>query len=103
MNDPIDRESFQRVTFGDRALQRDLLTLFRDQAERLGSVIAASSGEASARAAHTLKGSALGIGAFALADAAEAFERDANAETLLRLRDALNAAREEAARMLSEG
>jgi HPt (histidine-containing phosphotransfer) domain-containing protein len=103
MSDPIDREFFQRATFGDRTLQRDLLTLFGEQAGRLGSILAAGANEGSARAAHTLKGSARGIGAVALANAADDFERNANAEALLRLRDALDAAREQAARMLSEG
>jgi HPt (histidine-containing phosphotransfer) domain-containing protein len=91
MGEAIDREFFQRATFGDRELQRDLLALFGEQAARFGPALAEENGEARRRAVHTLKGSARGIGAQLLAEAAEAFERSATAETLLRLRDALAA------------
>lgn len=60
---------------GDLALMEEVLGLFREQASlwvRLLDPHAAA--DAWRDAAHTLKGSARGIGAFALADACEAAE-----------------------------
>jgi hypothetical protein len=67
---PIDLVHLSRMTLGDRALERDVLTLFDRQIDLLMHRIETSSLPVAAAAAHTLKGSALGIGAFALATAA---------------------------------
>lgn len=75
LEDAIDRKHFEDATFGDRTLQRDVLELFDAQAEKMIAVIRASTGRARGEAAHSLKGAARGIGAFAVADAAEAVER----------------------------
>lgn len=70
---PLDREHLTRMTLGDLALEREVLALFDRQSELLLERIRAGRVDAGA-AAHTLKGSALGIGAFAVARAAAAVE-----------------------------
>jgi HPt (histidine-containing phosphotransfer) domain-containing protein len=62
------------MTFGDRNLEREVLQLFDRQAELLIGRIGASEPAVVAALAHTLKGSALGIGAASVARAAEAVE-----------------------------
>ena len=73
---PIDLVHLARYTLGDRALESEILQLFRAQAgiymDRLKS---ASDGRSWREAAHTIKGSARGIGAWGVAQAAEAAER----------------------------
>ena len=71
----IDHEHLARMTFGDRELARELLDLFDRQAALLIDRMAGSDPAAVAALAHTLKGSALGIGAGGVARAAEALER----------------------------
>jgi HPt (histidine-containing phosphotransfer) domain-containing protein len=61
------------MTLGDAALEREVLTLFSAQASRLAGALAAKPADAGALA-HTLKGSARAIGAFAVADAASDLE-----------------------------
>ncbi|HRF07757.1 MAG TPA: Hpt domain-containing protein [Xanthobacteraceae bacterium] len=75
MTGPIDLDHFEAVTFGDRALQDEILTLFEVQAAKLLATISDSDGKARSEAAHALKGAARGIGAFAVADEAEKIER----------------------------
>lgn len=72
---PIDMKHLEAATFGDRALQREVLGLFETQAEKLMQAIRASPGRGRAEAAHALKGAARGIGAFAVADEAEKVEQ----------------------------
>ena len=73
----IDRGHLARMTFGDRSLERELLELFDRQAAML-MVRMRAGGEAAVKPlAHTLKGSASGIGAGEVARAAEAAERAA--------------------------
>ncbi len=76
MAEPIDLNHFEAATFGDRALQDEVLALFEAQAEKLLHVIRNSEGKARMEAAHALKGAASGIGAFAVADEAQKIERD---------------------------
>jgi HPt (histidine-containing phosphotransfer) domain-containing protein len=94
---PFDLAHLQRMTHGDRALAREVLRLFDGQSERqLGAIEAAADATARAAAAHALKGAARGVGAFAVADAAEAVEgADAARLTpaLLRLRQSVADAR----------
>lgn len=75
MENAIDREHLDAATFGDRALRSEVLQLFQTQVRMLTVAIREADGKARRDAAHTLKGAARGIGAFALADAAEAIER----------------------------
>jgi HPt (histidine-containing phosphotransfer) domain-containing protein len=70
----IDQGHLKRMTFGDRGLERELLQLFDRQAEILVARMRASDPAAVATLAHTLKGSASGIGAGNVAHAAEAAE-----------------------------
>jgi HPt (histidine-containing phosphotransfer) domain-containing protein len=69
----IDIDHLQRMTLGDKDLEREVLALFEKQAVSLLMRLEALPADAGALA-HTLKGSAQGIGAFAIADAAEALE-----------------------------
>jgi HPt (histidine-containing phosphotransfer) domain-containing protein len=70
----IDREHLARMTFGDQGLARELLDLFDRQAALLIERMPGSDPAAVAALAHTLKGSALGIGAGGVARAAAAVE-----------------------------
>lgn len=73
LDHPIDLDHLARMTLGDAELEREVLAMFADQSIRLVSAIAAVPAEAGALA-HKLKGSARGIGAFAVADAAAELE-----------------------------
>jgi HPt (histidine-containing phosphotransfer) domain-containing protein len=67
---PIDLVHLSHMTLGDRSLERDVLILFERQISLLIDRIETGTAPVAAAAAHTLKGSAKGIGAFALARAA---------------------------------
>jgi len=70
----IDRSHLSRMTFGDQSLEREVLQLFDRQAELLMERMTTSDPAAVATLAHTLKGSAAGIGASRVARAAAATE-----------------------------
>jgi HPt (histidine-containing phosphotransfer) domain-containing protein len=70
----IDRVHLKRMTYGDSGLEHELLQLFDRQAEILIARMRTSDPAAVATLAHTLKGSASGIGAGAVAEAAKAAE-----------------------------
>src|ERR1700734_3934657 len=73
----IDDTHLERMTLGDRRLEREVLELFvRQTTIMLGRIVGAEPALAAA-AAHTLKGSARGIGAWRVARAAELVERAA--------------------------
>jgi HPt (histidine-containing phosphotransfer) domain-containing protein len=74
---PIDIAHLRRMTLGDAALEREVLSMFSAQASRLAGALAENPADASALA-HTLKGSARAVGAFSVGDAA------AHLETLIR-------------------
>lgn len=72
---PIDWSHLSRFTLGDRNLEREVLGLFAKEAPRyLARMQAAASRKDWIDAAHTLKGSARAVGAWAVADCAEAAE-----------------------------
>ena len=71
----IDIEHLSRMTLGERSLEREVLALFDRQAEMLLPRIRLGESALAAASVHTLKGSALGIGAFKVASAAEAVEQ----------------------------
>lgn len=105
---PIDLVHLSRMTLGDRALERDVLSLFDRQIGLLMERIETAGAPVAAAAAHTLKGSAVGIGAFALAKAAAQLEEAAMArdaagrdEGLGSLRCAIRDTRAEIAGLLS--
>jgi len=70
----IDLVHLARMTLGDRSLEREVLQLFDRQATMLVARARQGSREDIAAVAHTLKGSARGIGAGRVAGAAEAVE-----------------------------
>ena len=70
----LDRAHLARMTFNDSSLEREILQLFDRQAELLLSRMTRSEPPAIATLAHTLKGSAVGIGAGRVARAAAATE-----------------------------
>jgi HPt (histidine-containing phosphotransfer) domain-containing protein len=92
----VDFAHLETYAAGDAVVIEEVLALFREQAAMWIRLLDPAS-EGWRDAAHTLKGSALGVGAFALADAcaaaetasADAIERAAKLE---RVRDALDAA-----------
>ena len=78
--DPIDVEHLARMTLGEQSLEREVLELFDRQAGMLVIRIRQNAPAIARAAAHTLKGSALGIGAWRVARAAEAVENANSAE-----------------------
>ena len=104
----IDTQHLFRMTLGELSLQREVLALFDRQADILLLRIRRGAPAVAAASAHTLKGSALGIGAFKVARAAEAVEHargyecpaDAVAATIDRLAAVLEEAKAEIARLL---
>jgi HPt (histidine-containing phosphotransfer) domain-containing protein len=70
---PIDFEHLKRMTLGDAGLEQEVLAMFAAQSAKLVGMLAALPEDAGALA-HTLKGSARAIGAFAVADAATRLE-----------------------------
>jgi HPt (histidine-containing phosphotransfer) domain-containing protein len=73
IDSPLDLDHLSRMTLGDSELEQEVLAMFAEQAVRLIAAMAALPAEAGALA-HKLKGSARGIGAFAVADAAASLE-----------------------------
>ena len=71
---PIDLVHLARTTLGDRSLEREVLQLFDRQSTILIARMRAAAPGGLAMLAHTLKGSARGIGAWRVARAAEALE-----------------------------
>ncbi len=93
---PIDVTHLQRATLSDAGLEREILTLFARQTARLMARLADRPADALALL-HTLKGSALGIGAFAVARAADDLDADlrearSGGAALARLRQAVDEA-----------
>lgn len=72
---PIDLTQLSRMTLGEQGLEREVLSLFDLQAGILLSRMLGEPPKAIAGLAHTLTGSARGVGAWRVAKAAEAVER----------------------------
>ncbi len=95
----IDTEHLSRMTLGELSLQREVLALFDRQADMLMPRIRQGAPAMAAASAHTLKGSAVGIGAFKVARAVEEVEQAQRLE----IRDAqIGAAVETLAAVLEE-
>ena len=77
---PIDLVHLSRMTLGDRGLEREVLALFDRQATVMVSRMRSASPGSVTTVAHTLKGSARGVGAWRVAAAAEAVELAATGE-----------------------
>lgn len=94
---PIDHNFLARYTFGNRALEVEVLQLFADQApDYLQALRIAATEKAWRDAAHTLKGSARAVGALQVAEKAERAEAlrsspdvNARARAVLLLEEAL--------------
>ena len=71
---PIDLVHLARATLGDRSLEREVLQLFDRQSTLLVARLRNAGPDGVAMIAHTMKGSARGIGAWRVARAAEAVE-----------------------------
>lgn len=91
---PVDLDHLARQTFGDHDLEREVLRLFERQSQdMLARLKEATNARTWAEAAHTLKGSALGVGAFEVAEAAGTVEEAADDLDLLSLRALASLAR----------
>jgi HPt (histidine-containing phosphotransfer) domain-containing protein len=73
IDSPLDLDHLSRMTLGDAELEQEVLAMFAEQSIRLIAAMTALPADAGALA-HKLKGSARGIGAFAVADAAAGLE-----------------------------
>jgi HPt (histidine-containing phosphotransfer) domain-containing protein len=71
----IDIAHLSRMTLGEHSLKHEVLALFDRQADILLLRIRGGAPAVAAVSAHTLKGSAAGIGAFKVARAVEAVEQ----------------------------
>jgi HPt (histidine-containing phosphotransfer) domain-containing protein len=71
----LDEAHLARMTLGDRQLECDVLQIFVRQAAMMLERIAMAEPPLAAAAAHTLVGSARGIGAWRVARAAERLEQ----------------------------
>jgi HPt (histidine-containing phosphotransfer) domain-containing protein len=71
----IDHNHLARMTLGDRRLEREVLEIFVRQTTIMLDRIMGADPALAAAAAHTLKGSARGIGAWRVARAAELLEQ----------------------------
>jgi len=89
----IDTVHLARMTLGDEALKREVLTLFVRQSTDLVTRMSSFPADMAA-IAHTLKGSARGIGAFPAAASAERLERSSDRSqaraALSELKDAIS-------------
>ena len=95
---PVDLDHLSRQTFGDQELEREVLRLFERQSQdMLARLKEATNARSWAEAAHTLRGSALGVGAFEVAQAASTVEEAADDLDLLSLRAIASLARLEEA------
>jgi HPt (histidine-containing phosphotransfer) domain-containing protein len=73
----IDLVHLGRMTLGEKSLEAEVLALFDRQTDMLLTRMEQAPPAAAAAFAHTIKGSARGIGAWRVAEAAEAVERAA--------------------------
>lgn len=100
---PIDLVHLARTTLGDRALEREVLQLFDRQSDILMARMRTATPAAIAALAHTLKGSARGIGAWRVARAAELLElAGASGNSTADALDSLTAASDEARTVIAE-
>jgi HPt (histidine-containing phosphotransfer) domain-containing protein len=104
----IDAAHLRRMTLGEKSLENEVLQLFDRQADILMARMNDAPPEAIMVFAHTLKGSARGIGAWSVAAAAEAVEGatdgtgpESLAEALDRLAGAIGDAQAAIARLLA--
>jgi hypothetical protein len=86
----IDLSQLSRMTLGEESLEREVLALFDLQAGILLSRMATEAPHVVAGLAHTLTGSARGVGAWRVAEASEAVERLASVDAPTMLNGAVS-------------
>jgi HPt (histidine-containing phosphotransfer) domain-containing protein len=86
----VDLVHLARMTLGEEGLEREVLGLFDRQAEMLLARMASETPRVVAALAHTLKGSASGVGAWRVAEAASAVERAAGEPGAIALTRVMN-------------
>ena len=89
-DEAIDLAHLARMTLGDKSLEAEVLGLFERQAGLLLERMRKAAPSAAGAFAHTLKGSAQGIGAWHVAAAAAVVERAAGGGDAAGLVDALD-------------
>jgi HPt (histidine-containing phosphotransfer) domain-containing protein len=100
---PVDLVHLARTTLGDRTLEREVLQLFDRQSGMLIARMRTAAPAAIAALAHTLNGSARGIGAWRVARAAELLElAGASGNPTADALDNLAAASDEARAVIAE-
>jgi len=100
----IDLVHLSRTSMGDPSLEREVLRLFDRQSVLLIARMRSAAPAGMATLAHTLKGSARGIGAWRVARAAEALELagSAGSDAVADALDQLAAASDEARAVIAE-
>jgi len=92
---PVDLVHLSKYTLGNRSLENELLGLFRNQADiYLARLDGAGDDKEWRDAAHSLKGSARGLGAWTLGELAEEAEKtplSARDDVMARIREAVAA------------
>jgi HPt (histidine-containing phosphotransfer) domain-containing protein len=86
----IDEVHLGRMTLGDRGLEREVLEIFVRQAALMLERMAVAEPATTAAAAHTLLGSARGIGAWRVACAAERLEQVSREDTSPAMQEAID-------------
>ena len=86
---PVDLVHLARQTMGDRDLEAEVLGMFARQVDAARGRLAAAGEDERRSLAHTLKGTARSVGAFALADCAAGIEEDPSSAALLERLSAL--------------
>src|SRR5262245_39174812 len=81
---PVDLSHLAKQTLGDRALEQEVLQLFVHQALSMRDQIAEAAASERLGLCHTLKGSARGIGAFAIANCLAEIEARPDDKQLVR-------------------
>jgi HPt (histidine-containing phosphotransfer) domain-containing protein len=76
-DDVLDERHLRQMTLGDQSLEREVLQVFVRQITLMLKRITCAEPTHAAAAAHTLKGSARGLGAWRVAEAAEQLEQAA--------------------------
>ena len=100
---PIDLVHLARTTLGDRGLEREVLQLFDRQSTLLIARMRSAAPAGIVTLAHTLKGSARGIGAWRVARAADALEiAGSSGSDVAEALDHLAAAADEARAVIAE-
>ncbi len=80
---PVDLVHLAKQTMGDRDLEQEILGIFVHQIGEISEKLRQCIGDERKRLAHQLKGSAQGVGAFALAKCAEEIEGHPNHKGLV--------------------